>query len=136
MKHDAANLQSAFDWLTQIIAGCLSVHFGKAERLESDSLGLYDDDSWLAGFIQRYNPSTEEFTVLLLALAPHLRPGFFSKLIAEHLPEGGDFPEFGGVKGSGYGRESGFQAKYDYNRAKTVWVGTSSEPMANPFVLR
>ena len=102
MKHDAANLQSAFDWLTQIIAGCLSVHFGKAERLESDSLGLYDDDSWLAGFIQRYNPSTEEFTVLLLALAPHLRPGFFSKLIAEHLPEGGDFPEFGGVKGANH----------------------------------
>ena len=44
--------------------------------------------------------------------------------------------EFGGVKGSGYGRESGFQAMYDYTRAKTVWVNTSSASMANPFVLR
>jgi acyl-CoA reductase-like NAD-dependent aldehyde dehydrogenase len=43
---------------------------------------------------------------------------------------------FGGVKGSGYGRESGFQAMYDYTRPKTVWVNTSSEPMANPFVMR
>ena len=44
--------------------------------------------------------------------------------------------EFGGYKGSGYGRESGFQAIYDYTRPKTVWVNTSSEPMANPFVMR
>ena len=44
--------------------------------------------------------------------------------------------EFGGVKGSGYGRESGFQAMYDYTRPKTIWMNTSSEPMANPFVMR
>ena len=44
--------------------------------------------------------------------------------------------EFGGVKGSGYGRESGFQAMYDYTRPKTVWVNTSTEPMSNPFVMR
>lgn len=44
--------------------------------------------------------------------------------------------EFGGVKGSGYGRESGFQAMYDYTRPKTVWINTSDEPMANPFVMR
>ena len=44
--------------------------------------------------------------------------------------------EFGGVKGSGYGRESGFQAMYDYTRPKTVWMNMSSEPMSNPFVMR
>jgi acyl-CoA reductase-like NAD-dependent aldehyde dehydrogenase len=44
--------------------------------------------------------------------------------------------EFGGFKDSGYGRESGFQAIYDYTRPKTVWVNTSSEPIANPFVMR
>jgi len=44
--------------------------------------------------------------------------------------------EFGGVKGSGYGRESGFQAMYDYTRPKTIWMNTSDEPMANPFVMR
>ena len=41
--------------------------------------------------------------------------------------------EFGGMKGSGYGRESGFQAVYDYTRPKTVWMNMSEEPVANPF---
>jgi aldehyde dehydrogenase (NAD+) len=43
---------------------------------------------------------------------------------------------FGGVKGSGYGREAGMQAMYDYTRPKTVWVNLSDEPIANPFVMR
>ena len=44
--------------------------------------------------------------------------------------------EFGGVKGSGYGRESGFQAIYDYTRPKTVWMNTSDQPLASQFVAR
>ena len=44
--------------------------------------------------------------------------------------------EFGGFNDSGYGRESGFQAIYDYTRPKTVWINTSTEPIANPFVMR
>ncbi len=44
--------------------------------------------------------------------------------------------EFGGFKGSGYGRESGFQAMYDYTRAKTVWMNTSDEPLGSEFVAR
>ncbi|MEM7290478.1 MAG: aldehyde dehydrogenase, partial [Pseudomonadota bacterium] len=41
--------------------------------------------------------------------------------------------EFGGIKTSGYGREAGFQAVYDYTRPKTVWMNLSDEPIANPF---
>ena len=44
--------------------------------------------------------------------------------------------EFGGFKESCYGRESGFQAIYDYTRPKTVWINTSDAPLANPFVMR
>ena len=44
--------------------------------------------------------------------------------------------EFGGMKSSGYGRESGFQAVYDYTRPKTVWMNTSDEPVGNPFQMR
>ena len=40
---------------------------------------------------------------------------------------------FGGEKTSGYGREAGMQALYDYTRPKTVWMNTSDEPLANPF---
>jgi acyl-CoA reductase-like NAD-dependent aldehyde dehydrogenase len=44
--------------------------------------------------------------------------------------------EFGGMKTSGYGRESGFQAMYDYTRPKTVWMNTSDDPLASQFVAR
>lgn len=47
-------------------------------------------------------PSVEECIILMLALAPHIQPSFFTRIIAEHLPEGGDFPEFGGVKGTNH----------------------------------
>jgi aldehyde dehydrogenase (NAD+) len=41
--------------------------------------------------------------------------------------------EFGGIKTSGYGRESGFQAVLDYTRPKTVWMNTSSETLTSQF---
>ncbi|MGH1538891.1 MAG: aldehyde dehydrogenase [Arenicella sp.] len=44
--------------------------------------------------------------------------------------------EFGGMKTSGYGRESGFQAVLDYTRTKTVWVDTSGKTLASQFVSR
>jgi len=43
---------------------------------------------------------------------------------------------FGGYKDSGYGRESGMQAIYDYTRPKTAWINISDDPIANPFVMR
>ena len=43
---------------------------------------------------------------------------------------------FGGFGHSGFGREAGVEALLDYTRTKTVWINTSSEPMANPFIMR
>ena len=40
---------------------------------------------------------------------------------------------FGGFKDSGHGRESGFEAIYDYTRVKTVWLNTSPDPIDDPF---
>ena len=39
----------------------------------------------------------------------------------------------GGEKMSGYGREAGMQAMYDYTRPKTVWMNLSDEPLTSPF---
>jgi (Z)-2-((N-methylformamido)methylene)-5-hydroxybutyrolactone dehydrogenase len=44
--------------------------------------------------------------------------------------------EFGGMKNSGYGRESGMQAVYDYTRPKSVWINTSDETLGSQFVAR
>ncbi len=42
----------------------------------------------------------------------------------------------GGIKESGYGRESGFQAVYDYTRPKTIWMNLSDQPLGGQFVAR
>lgn len=43
---------------------------------------------------------------------------------------------FGGFNQSGYGREAGLESVLDYTRTRTTWISLSSEPMANPFVMR
>lgn len=102
MDLNASNLQLAFEWLKNILEGRLRVHFGQAESFELQPLNFYTGNSWLPQFIASHNPGLEEFAVLMLAIVPQLQPGFFSKIIAEHFPEGGDFPEFGGVKAANH----------------------------------
>jgi hypothetical protein len=102
MDYSSTDLAAGFARLERVVAGRLSAHFGKAESAEATALALCDDDSFLPRFIQLQEPTSQELILMMLAMAPHLRPGFLHKLIAEHLPEGGDFPEFGGVKGSNH----------------------------------
>ncbi|WP_428773932.1 aldehyde dehydrogenase [Vibrio sp.] len=42
----------------------------------------------------------------------------------------------GGYGQSGYGRECGSDAINEFTQLKTVWINTSSEPMADPFIMR
>lgn len=59
-------------------------------------------DDFLSEFIIRNKFKTEEYLCLLLALIPHLSPNFLTRILYEFLPKGGDFPEFGGVKGKNH----------------------------------
>ena len=43
---------------------------------------------------------------------------------------------FGGFQKTGYGREAGIDAIYDYTRTKTVWINLSEAGMADPFTMR
>lgn len=101
MNLNTTNLQLGLEFLKNTVTVSLQVHFGNTENFEAAPLTLRfsSEPSWLADFVKCHNPGFEEFTLLLLALAPHLQPYLLSKIIAEFLPEGGDFPEFGGVKG-------------------------------------
>ena len=47
-------------------------------------------------------PTPNEWIILITALIPHLKPNFFESIIQEYMPNGGDFPEFGGVKGNNH----------------------------------
>jgi AAA+ superfamily predicted ATPase len=56
---------------------------------------LIDDGSPLAVLAQR-RLSFDEYTVLMLALSPHLRPGLLEAAVHAALPGESDFPQFGG----------------------------------------
>jgi hypothetical protein len=82
-------------------------------RLEKDIRGINTSfpefriksrvNTELLKFIASNNLTSDEIVILLLALVPHLDPGFFNLIIAEFLPNGGDFPEFGGTKRKNHG---------------------------------
>ena len=102
MRLETANLQIAFDWLRKIIAGRLKAQSSQAVLPETESLEFYVGSAGLAQFVESHNPTFEEFLILLLALVSHSCPTFFNQIIAEQVPEGGDLPQFGGVKGTNH----------------------------------
>ena len=59
-------------------------------------------DSELARLIDRYKLSVEEYIILLLALLPHASPHFIDSIVQTYLPNGGNFPEIGGVRTDNY----------------------------------
>jgi AAA+ superfamily predicted ATPase len=103
MKHPPADIQSGLDWLQEVVRNRLSVRFGRIEAAQAEGFALGPEGHHgLAKLFAPYEPTYGESAVLFLALAPNLKPQLLSEIIAEHLPEGGDFPEFGGVKGTNH----------------------------------
>jgi len=52
------------------------------------------------------NIPLQEITIdnllITIALAPHIQPNFYTSILQEFMPQGGEFPEFGGVKGKNH----------------------------------
>lgn len=94
-------LVNALTYLKKYTMSRLGEHFGKEVSFSGElDLPEESDDTPFARFVRSYHLSKQEMIVLLTALVPHLIPGFFDSLIQQFLPQGGEFPEFGGVKGT------------------------------------
>ncbi|MHA7059783.1 ATP-binding protein [Aquimarina sp. M1] len=63
---------------------------------------IVSDDSLFSIFVRSKKLSLEEVITLLLAVVPHISPNFFTAIISDFLPGGGELPEFGGVKGKNH----------------------------------
>ncbi|SEE14612.1 ATPase family associated with various cellular activities (AAA) [Tenacibaculum sp. MAR_2010_89] len=61
-----------------------------------------DSDKELVDFIRKKKLSETEVVLLLLTYIPNILPNLLSESISKYLPEGGDFPGFGGVKGKNH----------------------------------
>ena len=102
-KNDHFYLITCLEYLNKIVEFRLQSHF-EGNQFELLALPKPDsrDQSPLAHFFRHYTPSVEEMITLLIALVPNVQPGFFDSLIQRFLQGGGDFPEFGGVKGQNH----------------------------------
>ncbi|NQY06837.1 MAG: ATP-binding protein, partial [Flavobacteriaceae bacterium] len=72
------------------------------EELAVPELYLDRNDSNLSKFIQKEKLNQQEIILLLLAIVPHIMPNFLTNIVSEFLPNGGEFPEFGGIKGKNH----------------------------------
>jgi AAA+ superfamily predicted ATPase len=98
-------LESAMNDLKKIISHRMQTHFNEQHIQFKKWLGEQFNGNLFKKEILQYVPQIEnadEWMILLLALVPHVSPDFFESMIREHLPTGGDFPEFGGVKGTNH----------------------------------
>jgi len=91
-----ANLDRGFDFLSALIHARLTEEQGAEAVLPE--LGFFDDGSPLGRLIQQRRPRFDEYTVMLLALAPHVRPTLLDTEIRTALAREGDFPEIGGMR--------------------------------------
>lgn len=79
----------------------LQSHFNNAD-IVFPAVKIEDDGTPLNNFIIRNKLPLEEYIILLTVLIPHVKATFFENIIQEFLPQGGDFPEFGGIKGTNH----------------------------------
>jgi AAA+ superfamily predicted ATPase len=91
--------------LVDFLGDCIRYRLSKellGEEFPLPTLYLEGNSSIISKFIQKENLNQQEIICLLLAIVPHILPNFLTNLITEFLPNGGDFPEFGGVKGKNH----------------------------------
>jgi len=93
------NLTTTLAFLASLTRYRLSMYFGK-EAQAPQVPAMQDDDAPLTRFVQHRRLTVDEYVALAVALAPHLQPSFFDDIVTEFLPQGGDFPPIGGVKGT------------------------------------
>ena len=98
-------VESAINNLRQIISYRIQSHFSQNkfqfDKYIADNFNgnLIKDD-----IVKHFPkiPTPDEWIILTAALIPHLQPNFFESIITEQLPNGGDFPEFGGVRATNH----------------------------------
>lgn len=90
-----------FAILASVLRNSLKQFFGTEETPINKSIPEIDGD-YLSGFVRKNKLNFDEYICLLLALTPHLFPDFLVKILYEFLPNGGDFPAFGGTKGKNH----------------------------------
>jgi len=104
MQNLHENIRRSLEFLRGTVMRRLDVFFNKdgAGQFNYPAVDIVRGDDYLSQFLMAHNVHIDEYALMLIALAPHIQPNFFESIIQQYLPQGGDFAEMGGVKGSSY----------------------------------
>lgn len=89
-----------FLYLHQLIQYRLQKYFPSGETIAEPVMPPLDQ--WqlpLRNFVYQNNLNVGEATILITALAPHTHPNLFDSAVEHIIPESGNFPKMGGVRG-------------------------------------
>jgi len=100
----ALNSSFLLSCLKSLVRWRLKSYFNQNGEHEGHApgLSLENNNSSFSKFIQQNQLGAEETLLLTIALAPHLNPQFLDTIIQESLPQPGDFPQIGGVRGKNF----------------------------------
>lgn len=98
------NITDSLHFLSEVINRRLRHFFQKenATGFAYPEIRLEQDHGPFSQFIVNHKLNIEEYIILLLALTPHIQPSLLDGIIQNFLPNGGEFPEIGGVKGNSH----------------------------------
>ena len=96
-------ISKTLNYLKEVIEWRLETSLKDNLKTQPDFKKVFsNDNSQLSRFCKEFEFNENEIIILLLALVPHISPGFINTIISNYLSTGGDFPEFGGVKGKNH----------------------------------
>jgi hypothetical protein len=96
-------LQQAFARFERALEARLRASFDagirEVEAMDRPELPPLGDDSPYGCFVREHAPDAEAELLLMLALAPAVKPDFFDRFLQKVQPGQGEHPQFGGVRG-------------------------------------
>lgn len=108
-KLNAITIENELQWLKQIIDFRFNAYFSNESEytsvLEIESPTLENDESVYAGFLKVHKLDFQSRLILILALAPHIRPQVLDSFFLRNNDLNRGYTEFGGLKGENH---SGF----------------------------
>ncbi len=104
---NATTLERELSWFTMVIDVRLKIYFGQECEFEDvmdvTPPPLQEDDSVYASIVNHYRMNFMERVMLVLALAPHIRPQLLDVFFTKNTNYDRGFTEFGGIKGNQHG---------------------------------
>lgn len=107
MSIDTSTIRAELDWFNRVLEARIEHYFQqKADPINPLTIkepNLTKDQSIYAGFVQHYRLTPPERLIIMLALAPDIKPELLDIFFTRNKTFDRGFTEFGGVQGKMHG---------------------------------